>query len=177
MKIHIMGASCAGSTTLGTALAEQLRWTLLDTDNYFWHQSEIPFTIRRDPQERNSMMEDDMRKNENAIVSGSVINWGTEWIDKFDLVVFLYIPREIRMERLMQREIKRYGDKLTIDPVIIESHKKFLDWAYGYDDNTTTGRNLKAHKDWLAKLTCPLLEIEGDTKVEERIKLVLDKIK
>lgn len=176
MKIHIMGASCAGSTTLGEALAKELSFSYFDTDQYFWQPSEIPFTLRREDEMRNIMIKNDMAKSENGIVGGSVINWGMEWLNMFDLVVFLYIPRETRMQRLKLREIERYGDKIVTDPNQAEVHQRFMDWAYEYDDNTIQGRNLKAHLDWLANLTCPLLKIEGDTSVDERLRIVLTKI-
>lgn len=37
-RIHIMGASGAGTTTLGKALAARLPHVHLDSDDYFWEQ-------------------------------------------------------------------------------------------------------------------------------------------
>ena len=36
MKIHILGASGSGTTTLAQALSTVLHNTHLDTDDYFW---------------------------------------------------------------------------------------------------------------------------------------------
>lgn len=38
MKIHIMGASCAGSTTLGNALSAEWGIPYFDTDDFFWER-------------------------------------------------------------------------------------------------------------------------------------------
>ena len=65
MKIHIMGASCAGSTTLGNALAKHLNYPLFDSDNYFWEVSNQPYTIKRDPELRNTMIAHDIAQHEN----------------------------------------------------------------------------------------------------------------
>jgi shikimate kinase len=35
MNVHIMGAACAGLTTLGNALAEKLAIPYFDTDHFF----------------------------------------------------------------------------------------------------------------------------------------------
>lgn len=175
MKIHIMVASCAGSTTLGRALAELWGYTYFDTDVYFWQPPDIPFTIKRTFEDRNQLLKGDLQKHQNIIVGGSLINWGEDWQTFFDLVVFLYIPQDIRLQRLKERELARYGAALTRDVQIGENYRKYLVWAAGYD-NGTTGRNLKAHQNWLKLLPCKTMEILGDTSVHERIGLIADKL-
>ena len=172
-----MGASCAGSTTLGKALADELGCVYFDTDEYFWMPSAIPYTIKRDTAERNAMLKNDFLKEESVIVSGSLASWGEEWLTAFDLVVFLYVPHQIRMHRLHKREVERYGDAIFTDPLRIKLYKDFTNWATGYDDNSTNGRNLGVHLNWLSKLNCTVLKIEGDTTVAERLSLTVAKIK
>ncbi|WP_454800963.1 adenylate kinase [Mucilaginibacter phyllosphaerae] len=176
MKIHIMGASCAGSTTLGKALAQHLNYTYFDTDDYFWLPSAVPYTLKRETANRIAMLKADLSVSPNAIVGGSLVSWGDEWLTKFDLVVFLYIPHGIRMQRLHNREVERYGEQIYSDPFRADQYKKFTDWASGYDDNTTNGRNLSVHQLWLSRVTCPLLKIEGDTSVARRIDMIMNKL-
>lgn len=171
-----MGASCAGSTTLGKALAQHLNYTYFDTDDYFWLPSAVPYTLKRETANRIAMLKADLSVSPNAIVGGSLVSWGDEWLTKFDLVVFLYIPHGIRMQRLHNREVERYGEQIYSDPFRADQYKKFTDWASGYDDNTTNGRNLSVHQLWLSKVTCPLLKIEGDTSVARRIDMIMNKL-
>lgn len=95
----------------------------------------------------------------------------------FDLVVFLYIPHHIRMQRLHNRELERYGDAIFTDPERAANYQVFIKWATGYDDNTTKGRTLQVHENWLSQVNSPILEIRGDTTVQQRVELVLEKIK
>lgn len=176
MKIHIMGASCAGSTTLGNALAGKLGYTYLDTDAYYFVPSELPFSVKREPAERIAMMKKDFDANDNVIVGGSLVSWGDDWHTKFHLIVFLYVPHDVRMQRLHARELERYGDKIFTDPYRAAQYKRFTTWANGYDDNSTDGRNLSVHQLWLSRVNCPVLKIEGDTSVGERMRMVLEKI-
>jgi len=171
-----MGASCAGSTTLGKALAQHLNYTYFDTDDYFWLPSAVPYTLKRETANRIAMLKADLSVSPNAIVGGSLVSWGDEWLTKFDLVVFLYIPHGIRMQRLHNREVERYGEQIYSDPFRADQYKKFTDWASGYDDNTTNGRNLSVHQLWLSKVTCSLLKIEGDTSVARRIDMIMNKL-
>ncbi|WP_073402501.1 adenylate kinase [Mucilaginibacter sp. OK098] len=176
MKIHIMGASCAGSTTLGMAMARQLSYPYFDTDKYFWQPSEIPFTSRYSFEDRNKMLKDDLLLSNNWILGGSIINWGDEWLTAFDCVVFLYLPQPIRMERLKARELDRYGNIIFTDATRNRLYKEFVEWATGYDDNTTNGRNLQAHQNWLNKLNCPVIEITSDTTVQQRLDVILNNL-
>lgn len=42
--IHILGASGAGTSTLGQALEQTYGFKWLDTDDYFWMPTNPPFT-------------------------------------------------------------------------------------------------------------------------------------
>lgn len=92
----------------------------------------------------------------------------------FDLIVFLWIPPEIRLERLEKRELQRYGDVILTDPVRIALFDEFMRWAADYDQETgIANRTVSAHKAWLRQATVPTLEISGDFSVEERMQQVL----
>lgn len=169
MKIHIMGASCAGSTTLGNALSEKLGIPYFDTDDFFWERSDVPYTVRRDAPTRSRMLQEAISRVDSYIVGGSLISWGEEWLSMFDLVVFLHVPKEIRMQRLVNRELERYGDIIYTDPERSRLFREFYDWASKYDDRDFTGRNVRVHEEWLSKVSCRVVEIRGDTSVGERV--------
>jgi adenylate kinase family enzyme len=174
MHINIFGASGSGVTTLGKTLSENLGYPYFDSDHYFWFPSDPPFTDRRPPEERNTMINNEMAGNENWILGGSVINWNNNW--QFGLSVFLYIPQKVRIQRLQERELERYGDIIYTDRERNRLYNEFIEWARGYDELITNGRSLHSHKNWMSNLTTPLLVIEGDTTVEERVEVVLGKI-
>ncbi|RFZ84968.1 adenylate kinase [Mucilaginibacter terrenus] len=176
MKIQIMGASCAGSTTLGRALSERLDIPYFDTDEYFWETTEVPYTVKRNPAIRNRMLLNDMAQHQSWILGGSVIKWGDVFWTMFDLVVFLYIPADIRIKRLIAREEERYGDAIYNDPVRAKLFRDFVDWAAEYDNPDFSGRNVKAHRDWLTVASGRKIEISGDTTINERIDMVVQEI-
>ena len=176
MKIHIMGASCAGSTTLGNALSARLKIPYFDTDDFFWERSDVPYTVRRDVPTRSRMLQEAVSKSDSYMIGGSLISWGEEWLSMFDLVVFLYVPKEVRMQRLVNREIERYGDIIYTDPVRSRLFREFYDWASKYDDRDFTGRNVRIHEDWLTKVKSRVVEFRGDTTVAERVEKVVSVI-
>ncbi|MFC0780641.1 adenylate kinase [Flavobacterium sp. HJSW_4] len=178
MKIHIFGASGSGVTTTGKALAEKMHFEYLDSDDYFWETTGVPFTLKRDPEVRNSKIKSDLESLGNWILGGSIFEWGENVFPDFDLVVFLWIPSQIRMERLKKREFERYGNVIYNDPERIQQFENFIKWAEDYDNNTgIASRNFEAHKKWLASINFDVLEISGDLTLEQRIDIILNKIK
>lgn len=110
--IHILGASGSGTTTLGRALAERLQCPHFDTDAYFWLPTEPPFTEKRETTLRQKLLMDDLTAHQSWVLSGSLCGWGDVAIPLFDLAIYLWVPCEIRLERLRQREIERYGEHI-----------------------------------------------------------------
>jgi adenylate kinase family enzyme len=174
MHINIFGASGSGVTTLGQALSEKLDYPYFDSDHYFWFTSDPPFSERRPPEERNALINKEMAGNESWILGGSVINWNNNW--QFDLSVFLYIPQELRLQRLKDREHERYGDIIYKDKERNRLYNEFIEWARGYDELIANSRSLHSHKNWMNNLKTPLLVIEGDTTVEERVEAVVKRL-
>ncbi|UII24294.1 AAA family ATPase [Fulvivirga ligni] len=176
MKILIIGASGNGTTTLAGEIAKNSAFTHLDADNYYWKKTEVPFTEKESLQDRNDHLKSDLSKVENAVVSGSLISWGHEWKSYFDLVVFIYLPNAIRMQRLRQREQQRYGEKLITDDLTRRNSEAFLTWAEQYDDPDFTGRSFKIQEQWLREVSGTVIWLEGELELEEKVEEVFNHI-
>jgi hypothetical protein len=48
----------------------------------------------------------------------------------------------------------------------------FLDWAAQYDAGDLPGRSRARHEAWINQLSCPVLRLEGDMPLEERVERV-----
>ena len=170
MRLHLFGASGTGVTTLGEALGAALRLPYFDTDDFFWEASDPPFTISRPATQRDALLAQALAPQQSWLVGGSIVGWGEAWLAAFDLVVFLWLPLALRLQRLHRREHVRYGARILADPAQAARTQAFLDWAAGYDDSSTGGsRTLANHEQWLARFTCPVLELRGDLSVAARV--------
>lgn len=95
------------------------------------------------------------------------------FIHSFELVVFLWLPGDIRMSRLIERERQRYGkEAMEEGGEMYQASKAFMEWASRYDEGGMEIRSKTLHKAWLAGLSCPVLSLEGDLSVEERVSAV-----
>lgn len=177
MRIHIFGASGSGVTTLGRALSRKLNIDYFDSDDFFWLKTEIPFTLKQDPVIRNAAISERLSNTRHWVFGGSIIHWGPDIFPSFDLIVFLYLDPDIRLERIRKREHERYGDEIIINPERKEIFEKFMKWTKDYDYNTgIANRTLDAHREWLSTIHNPLLELSGDINVQQKIKMILDKM-
>jgi hypothetical protein len=176
-RIHIFGASGSGTTTLAKTLADILDVPHYDTDNYFWIQTNPPFQLIRERAERQELLRQVLTKSDSWVLSGSLCGWGDFAIPMFDLVVFLWIPSTIRMQRLEKREVTRYGSGIE-DPndPRYQGYHDFLDWAAAYDAGGLDIRSKSNHEEWIAALPYPVLRIEGDRTIKENMKAILDEV-
>ncbi|MCE7996763.1 MAG: AAA family ATPase [Roseivirga sp.] len=175
MKIHILGASGSGTTTLGQALGKH-GWKHLDADDYYWVQTDPPFQQKVPLDIRNKRISQYFEASGKVVISGSMFSWGEHWKQVFDLVIFLQLDKAVRMERLRLREESRYGQVIYDDPKRNKAYRAFMSWAEQYDDPTFTGRSLRLHEQWLSELTCPILRLDGADSLEENLNLVMTRL-
>ena len=175
-RIHILGASGSGTSSIAGKVCEKLGYKHFDTDSYFWMPTENPFTEIRPHEERLELMQQDLSSVRDWILSGSLIRWGDPLIELFDLVVFVYVPPEIRMERLQKREFERYGERVLPGGDRYENSREFLEWARGYDGDPRVGRSLVKHRAWLEKLSQPVLDIVN-ISLDESVESLVEYIK
>ena len=173
-RVHVVGASGAGTTTLGRALAERLGATPLDTDDFFWRPTEPPFEQIRERGERQALLGAALGCQPAWVLSGSLCGWGDVFILQFDLVVFLWLAPEIRLARLRERERQRDGEAVAPGGPRHAKMEAFLAWAAAYDEGLDVPeRCRKLHEQWLAALPCPVVRITDDGDVASHIAVVL----
>ena len=174
MRVHILGASGSGTTTLGIALADRLGVPHFDTDDYFWEPTDPPFERPRPRAERLSLLESSLADATDWVLSGSLCGWGDPLISRFDLVVFLLVPTGLRLARLQRREREQFGAE-AIEPggKMHENCTAFLEWAADYDEGDLDMRSLARHEAWVAELPCPVERLDGEMTVADQLERIL----
>src|SRR6266481_617313 len=172
-RIHILGASGSGTTTLGEALAKHLGLHHADTDTFFWMPADPPYTTRRPPEDRLALLLQQLPTTGHWVLSGSALKWATPLEPFYDLIVFLWLDPAVRMERLRQREFRRYGARVMSGGDMIAASAEFLAWADAYDTAGPVQRSLVAHVAWLTGQTAPLLRLDSSPPVQDLVAAVL----
>lgn len=173
-RIHILGASGSGTTTLVKLLSMQLSIRHMDCDDYFW---KTKFSESWPADMRLKLLTDEIKKQDNWILSGATIPWGNSLTGLYDLVIFLSVSNEVRLKRLREREMERWGDRALPGNDKHEHFLKFMEWANLYECGGLNVRSRKSHDNWLEGLKCPILRLSGTDSTEERAQKVLEYIR
>lgn len=168
MRIYITGASCAGVTTLGQQLSTLLGIGQVDVDDFYWMPTNPPFTTKRPPSERVSLMQQALG-DDGWVLTGSCMVWGDALIADAELIVFVVTPTPLRLERLVTREHARFGGRIAPGGDMHAIHEAFREWASHYDDPDFSGRNRAWHEAWLSEQTAPVLRVDGMRSAEQMV--------
>jgi len=168
-RVHVVGASGTGTTTIGRALADSWSVPHADVDDYFWEPTDPPYAAQRDPEARLALMEAMFAPRPAWVLSGSIMGWGEALVPLLDAVVFVTLEPAVRRARLRRREHQRYGSRIEPGGDLETANAELLSWAAGYDDPDFAGRSRAFHDAWLAALPCPVLTLVGDAPVADLV--------
>jgi adenylate kinase family enzyme len=172
-RVYITGASGCGVTTLGKTLASPLGAVQIDTDDHYWIATEPPYQQERPLAERLESIRAEQERCRRWVVSGSLEGWGESAIFDADLIVFLEVPTEVRLQRLQQRERLRFGEALLLGGMMHETHHQFIARAAAYENARNTGRNRLRHEQWLARASTKTLRLDGTRPLEQMVTEIL----
>ena len=177
MRVHFTGAAGSGTTFLGQAVASQAGLSHFEADDYLWESTDPPYQHMRAPQERARLLQADLSASPQWALSGSLVRWGDTLSPLFDLVVLVLTPTEVRLARLRQRELKRFGpEALGPRGNMHQHHLEFLAWAAKYDDGDENVRSRCLHETWVAGLSCPFIRVNGELPISLLVEQVLEAI-
>jgi adenylate kinase family enzyme len=160
-------------TTLGAALADRLGAVHIDTDDHYWVATDPPYQVKRDVPERLASIRSEQARTGRWVISGTLDRWAEAAIGDAELIVFLEVPTELRLERLRRRERARFGDALLPGGAMHETNREFIEWAAHYEDGTQPGRSRPKHEQWLARIGTPVMRLDGARPTAELVSAVL----
>ena len=162
--IAIVGLNGSGKTTLGRALAEHLGYFRIDVEDYYFPTAGA-FDAPRDRDEVERLMLADIKKHGDFVLSSVCADFAS--IEKYySLVVYLEAPKELRMNRIRQRSVDRFGERVLPGGDLYESEENF----YSFAEKRTPEKIEK----WIAGLTCRVIRFDSQKSVSQ---LVADTLK
>jgi adenylate kinase family enzyme len=157
-RVHIFGASGAGTSALGHELARKCGFRFFDADDFFWEPTDPPYQIVREGVARQQLLRGALTSTDQWVLAGSICKWGDIVRDLFQLAVFVATTTEVRLERLRVRERLRFGSRIEPEG---DMHKAFLEWAAQYDEGSIDMRSRRLHEEWMGLLPCPVTRVDG----------------
>lgn len=160
-------------------MAERLGFSHFDTDDYVWFTGDaLPFRRKRNPDHRRDLLKNDLEKTETWLLSGALCDWGDVFVPTFEMAIYLWLPAEIRLARIRERETRRYGaERLAPGGDLNLVFEKFMTWAAAYDIENENIRNRTSELRWLERLTCPVLKIEEEMPLNALVEIAVRALK
>ena len=167
-RIHIMGASGAGVTSLGRALADATAIPHHDTDDYYWQPTIPPYRqVREIPEMR--LMRELFLPRADRVLSGSLEGWGDEVVAQLDLVVFLSTPGKFACSACAPARPGTSGTEgVYPGGWRHQETEDFIEWASHYEDGSR-GPQMARHQAWLAAQPCPVLRLDGSRPLPQLV--------
>jgi adenylate kinase family enzyme len=175
-RIHILGASGSGTSTLGAALARRLGVPHADSDSFYWLPTDPPYTTPRPMEERQALLLRTLPVDAHWVFSGAATKWAAPLEPYCDLVVFLRLDPEVRMARLRQREAARWGARILPGGDMAAINAAFIAWAEAYDTAGSLRRGLVTHEAWLIDQAAPVLRLDSRAPVQDLVAAVMDRL-
>ncbi len=165
--IVVFGANGCGKTTLGCELARKLNIKHLDVENYYFEESEIPYSKPRSKDTVIELMLVDIERCDSFVLSAVTGDYGDKISSMYKLGVFLSAPTDVRLERVERRSLEQYGGRVLVGGDMYEQEKEFLEFV--------RTRDLSIIDEWIKTLTCPILLLDGTKAISENIRLIIEK--
>lgn len=172
MRIHLLGPSGSGTSSLGKALSQALNIPWFDSDDIFWEATNPPFTCKRTVEKRQEILKEIDLQHDSWIISGSMLRWGDFLRDELDLIIYLYVDKDTRIQRLVTRERQRFGDRILPGNDMYDNHRAFIKWAETYEDGDLDMRSKMSETAWIQEARCRVLKIEKEMPIADEIMLV-----
>lgn len=173
-RIHILGASGSGTSTLARGLAGALGSQAFDCDDFYWQPTDPPFQTKRPIAEREELMQALFLPRADWVLSGSFTSWGQRITPRLTHVIFMALPAGMRLARLRRRERARYGVRIDPGNDLAAQYRTFLDWAMSYDDPGFTGRSRHVHEAWLSQLDVPVIRLDAALSAAQLLDRAVD---
>lgn len=172
--IIIFGSAGAGKTTLGKLVAKQLGYPYFDIDDYIWRKdTQRPYTMMYSKEEKAGRLLHDISEYEHFVMAGSMDSFHDPFDPLFDLAVHITADSAVRFERIQQRAINRFGERILEGGDLYEGHQKFIESAMRYDTSDASP-NLQTHLQWASTLPCKVLFIDGADTLENNTTRIIE---
>ena len=159
--ICVCGLNGSGKTTLAGALAKKINFIHMDIEQYYFTSTHNPYASSKTRGEVERLLLEDIKKNPCFVFSAVSGNMTPEINENYTLVVYLDVPLDVRMKRIRQRAIDKFGDRVLPGGDMYEQEEKFFAFA--------EKRTPEKIEDWLKTLSHKVLRLDGTKPIQENV--------
>lgn len=166
MGIMICGLNGVGKSTLGAALAEKLNLYLIDHERLYFPARDVtnPYAAPRTHEEVQKILLRELAGHKNFVFTAVKGNYDESICSLFQYVVLLHVPKEIRMQRVKNRSLQKFGERLLPGGDLQEQEERFFNFVQSRPEHLV--------EDWVRTLNCPVLRADGTVPIEDNVRKI-----
>lgn len=163
MGIILCGMNGCGKSTLGRAPAEQLGWRFIDNEDLYFPKAdpEHPFAVQRSRAEVERLLLDAVTRDDHFVFAAVHGDYGEAAMAHYRAAVLLEVPRDVRLARVRQRSLDRFGERALPGGDLYASEMAFFDLVSKRPEDDASR--------WLDAAALPVLHVDGTQPVQESI--------
>lgn len=167
--IIICGLNGAGKSTLGMALADRLNYRFIDNEDLYFPKTDpdYMYAAERTREEVEELLLSEIRAHENFVFTSVKGNY-EKALPFFNLAVLVSVPREIRLRRVKERSIKKFGERVLPGGDLYERERSFFELVSSRTENTV--------EEWLRTFGGRVIRVDGTRPINENIDFIAEEI-
>ena len=165
--IIITGLNGCGKSTVCKLLAKKINYYSMDVEDYYFIESDIPYSKFHTHEQTKKLMLDDILKHNHFVLATVNCDWGEEILSMCKLAVLLKAPLDIRMERIRKREYEKFGTRVLNGGDLYESQHKFHNKVLSRGENHMTEQ--------MRFVDCPVLELDATLPIYDIVNTIFKK--
>ena len=166
MGLIICGMNGSGKSTLGRALAESLGWRFIDNEDLYFPKDDPDylFACQRTQEEVERLLLEEVQRDDRFVFAAVKGNYGDAVLPYYRAAVMVEVPRELRLQRVQQRSLDKFGDRAKPGGDLYEREKWFFDHISARPEDYAVR--------WLDTVDIPVLRVDGTRPVGENIAVI-----
>ena len=168
--IQICGLNGCGKSTLGRALAERMDFHFIDNENLYFSRNDKdePYTNPKSRTDVERLLIEEVSKHPNFVFSAVKGDYGKDIIPMYNYVVVIEVPKEIRSQRVRNRSYQKFGNRILMGGDLHNQEEAFFQMVDSREDDYIA--------DWLQKVSCPIIRVDGTKMIEDNVEYILQVI-
>jgi len=158
-RILICGCNGAGKSILGCALAREQGCPFLGIEDYWCKDGDYG-----QPTPEEEALAADIRRHEHFVLAAVTVRKLPLLYSSIDREELLRASAELRMQRIRQRSLARFGGRVLLGGDLHLREGQFIQRiGQRWEDEVLV---------WLESFSCPVLELDESSSVEEKVALI-----
>ncbi len=184
--VAIVGLNGSGKSTLAHAFAGSAGYFEMDVEDYYFPtqredrrraleglasaaMESTPFADAQSHDQVEAALLADIREHPRFVLSGVHLDWSEEILSRIGLVFWIRTPTEIRLARIRDREVRRFGSRVLPGGDMFAEQERFHGMA--------AARTEALVEACLRGIRCPVVMLDGVDSVETNLRRMRDVLK